>query len=281
MRIFVLFLLLTTYVNISAQDYVQYNAKDSSMVLTIISDVYNQSPENLVLYLARRLKYVSYAAKTLEKNMREHLVVNLHQLDCTTYVENVLALYLCCKNRKNSFTDFCGYLQQIRYESESPTYITRLHYFSQWIEHNALKGYVQEIQSPTPPFDKTHKLDIFYMSKNYVKYPMLKKNPSYIDKIKQNELQLSGREYKYISKEDINNTALLKKTIHDGDIIAITTNRKGLDISHVGFAVWHNDGLHMLNASKAHHKVVEEQMTLQKYMESHPSQMGIRVIRIK
>lgn len=76
MRIFVLFLLLTTYVNISAQDYVQYNAKDSSMVLTIISDVYNQSPENLVLYLARRLKYVSYAAKTLEKNMREHLVVN-------------------------------------------------------------------------------------------------------------------------------------------------------------------------------------------------------------
>ena len=70
--------------------------------------------------------------------------------------------------------------------------------------------------------------------------------------------------------------------IRDGDIIAITTSKAGLDVSHVGFAVWGKDGrLHLLNASSIHKKVILEPMTLYQYMQKHPSQTGIRVIRLR
>ena len=73
----------------------------------------------------------------------------------------------------------------------------------------------------------------------------------------------------------------MRNAIQDGDIIAITTKKKGLDTSHIGFAIWHLDGLHFINASQIHKKVVEEPMTLYDYMQKHPSQKGIRIVRWK
>ena len=72
----------------------------------------------------------------------------------------------------------------------------------------------------------------------------------------------------------------MRQAIHDGDIIAITCSKPGLDIAHLGFAVWKNNGLHLLNASQLHKKVVLEPMTLKTYLSKHPSHTGIRIIRI-
>lgn len=58
------------------------------------------------------------------------------------------------------------------------------------------------------------------------------------------------------------------------------TNKKGLDTTHIGIASWHQDGLHMLNASSIHKKVIDEPMLLRTYMMKHPSQIGIRVCRV-
>ena len=90
---------------------------------------------------------------------------------------------------------------------------------------------------------------------------MLKNNPEMVKPIAEMERRLSGNTYMYIPKGDIKNTKLLRSAIHDGDIIAIITKKNGLDTSHIGIAVWHKDGLHMLNASQIHKKVVEEPMT--------------------
>jgi hypothetical protein len=73
---------------------------------------------------------------------------------------------------------------------------------------------------------------------------------------------------------------LLRQAINDGDIIAITCKKEGLDIAHLGFAVWHADGLHLLNASMLHKEVVEEPMTLYQYLQQHSTHTGIRIIRI-
>ena len=68
--------------------------------------------------------------------------------------------------------------------------------------------------------------------------------------------------------------------IHDGDILAIATKKKGLDTSHIGIASWGRDGkLHLLNASQVRKKVVLEPMTLLQYMKKHPTHLGIWVIR--
>jgi hypothetical protein len=112
-------------------------------------------------------------------------------------------------------------------------------------------------------------------------YPMLMAHKEWIKETDKLEKEVSGKQKRYIPKNAINNNKACRTAIHDGDIIAIITHKKGLDTSHIGIAVWHKDGLHMLNASQIHKKVVEEPMLLRAYMQKHPSQVGIRIIRVK
>lgn len=281
MKQLILTLLLLQPLIASAQNNIQYLQKDSVKAMQIMEKVGKlKTKRDTILFIARQLRGIPYVAQTLEKNKKEKLVINLRQLDCTTYVENVLALYLCCKNHTICFGAFCSNLKSIRYDEGLIDYTSRLHYFSQWIESNSKANRVKEVQSPTPPFSKEQVLDIHFMSKNYTKYPMLASNTKLVEKIEEKEKSISGRHYKYISKTDLEDTTLLRQTIKDGDILAIVTNKAGLDTSHIGIAVWHDNGLHLLNASQIHKKVVEESMTLSQYMSKHPSQVGIRVIHI-
>lgn len=237
------------------------------------------NPATLIVAIARELRGIPYVAKTLENDSTENLVINLRQLDCTTYVENVLAIYMCVKNKRTSFADYCNYLRNIRYAGGKVSYPTRQHYFTEWIEENTKDGLVREIHSPNPPFTAIQHLRLNFMSTHTTLYPMLRNNPEATAQIASMEKRLSGKDVRYIPKSAITNSKLLRSTIKDGDIIAITTSKSGLDTSHIGIAVWHGDGLHMLNASQIHKKVVEEPMTLYRYMQKHPSQTGIRIIR--
>lgn len=263
-----------------AQNDIQYRRDDSLKVVKLIEQGLRRAGDtNIILYFARSLKNIPYVAKTLDKNTSEQLVVNLRQMDCTTYVENVFALYLCVKNKKRQFDDFCNYLRLLRYDNGKISYIHRLHYFSQWIDSNTDKGFVSEVKIRDPQIAVKQTLHLDYMSKHPELYPALKNDPRLIEDIMNAETMLSGRTCQYIPKEIIKNHTLLYNIIQDGDILAIVTNKSGLDTSHIGIAVWHKDGLHLLNASMIYKKVVEEPMTLYNYMKKHPSQIGIRVIR--
>lgn len=264
------------------QDEVKYLQKDSIVATELLKSCMTEckTKDNCLMYFARKLKSVPYVARTLEGGECERLVVNLRQLDCTTYVENVIALYLCIKNGKTTFRNFCNYLRNIRYENGIVTYPTRLHYFSYWIEQNTLTGIVREIVPQDSSVTEDSEYDIYYMSSNPEKYPALRKDTSLIDDIAEMEKYFDGKTYRYIPKAKLKNPESLQAYIKDGDIIAIVTNKKGLDISHIGFAAWHKGNLHLLNASSIHKKVVEEPMSLYKYMMRHPSQTGIRIIRV-
>ena len=264
------------------QDEVKYLQKDSIVATELLKSCMTEckTKDNCLMYFVRKLKSVPYVARTLEGGECERLVVNLRQLDCTTYVENVIALYLCIKNEKTTFRDFCNYLRNIRYENGIVTYPTRLHYFSYWIEQNTLTGIVREIVPQDSSVTEDSEYDIYYMSSNPEKYPALRKDTSLIDDIAEMEKYFDGKTYRYIPKAKLKNPESLQAYIKDGDIIAIVTNKKGLDISHIGFAAWHKGNLHLLNASSIHKKVVEEPMSLYKYMMRHPSQTGIRIIRV-
>ena len=97
------------------------------------------------------------------------------------------------------------------------------------------------------------------------------------------EKSFSGKSYKYIPKSKAAlNTKEMRETIHDGDIIVLLTTKAGLDTHHLGFAKWHKDGLHLINASslKKNRKVVEENITLYHYMQKQPTMQGFRVVRL-
>ncbi len=238
--------------------------------------------ETTTLWLARQFLGVPYVAHTLEVNDDERLVVNTRQLDCTTLVETVTALKLCAQLGKKQWSDYLYTLSQLRYrQGRLNGYPSRLHYFSDWIRDKVEMQLVTDIQQPNPPFTAVQTVSVNYMSTHPDAYKALKSNPTLVPEIRAQEQSLTGLKVRYIAKRQLRNSASLRKVVKDGDILAITCNKKGLDIAHLGFAVWRKDGLHLLNASMLHKKVVEESMTLWQYMQKHKTFTGIRVIRIK
>lgn len=280
MRYCILIILsLLPYVNTMAQ---KRQTADSLNVVGWLNEARKQSSSTcLPVFFAEKFLGRPYVAHTLEVNDREQLVVNTRQLDCTTLVENVVALTCAIKRGKGTYKDYLYYLYIIRYrKGRNAGYVSRLHYFSEWIDDNTEKGIVEERQWPNPPFSAVQTIRLGYMSSHPGSYKALRNNPHLVDEIYKTEQNYLNRKYRYIPKSAVNNTAAMRKAVNNGDIIAITCKKKGLDIAHLGIAVWKKDGLHLLNASQIHKKVVLEPMTLGKYLSKHPSHTGIRIIKI-
>ena len=256
-----------------------YQRADSVKICQLLGQA---NRETSVLWLARQFLGVPYVAHTLEINDDERLVVNTRQLDCTTFVETVTALKLCAQTGKHSFADYQAALSQLRYrQGRMAGYPSRLHYFTDWIRDKADMQLVTDVQQPNPPFTAVQTVNVNYMSTHPTAYKALKANAALIPEIRAQEQSLTGMKVRYIPKRLLRNNTLMRKAVKDGDILAITCNKKGLEIAHLGFAVWRSDGLHLLNASMIHKKVVEEPMTLYQYMQKHKTHTGIRVVRIK
>ena len=266
----------------------QYTLEDSIRVMNLLQSAEKDAAKDstagqTMLRIGRAIEKMNipYVAHTLEPNDQERLIINLRELDCTTFVESAMALTLCVRSGRTTFDDYCRILQKIRYwQGRAPQYIRRLHYFTSWIEDNTTMDLVKELQTPNPPFTAVQTVQAHYMTQHVDKYRMLTVNPQDVPMIREMEKRIEGKKYRYIPKQQLYNNRQLRNTIHDGDIIVIITNIKGLDTQHIGIAAWHADGLHLLNASSIHHRVIEEPMTLRQYLYKHPTMPGIRVVRI-
>ncbi len=259
-----------------------YQTEDSIFIENVLAASRVIEPSSsLTLFFANQLVGRPYVGGTLEINYCEQLVVNTRELDCTTFVETVVALTLCAKQEKYSFGDYVASLETIRYRrGEMSGYESRLHYFSDWIYDNGEKGMVREIQSPETLFSGVQRLSLNFMSTHPQLYKSLKNNPSLVKKMRSCETALSGKTVRYIPRQTLVRNADDCRTIKDGDIIAILTNVAGLDIAHVGFAVWRTDGLHLLHASTQHKRVVIDPMPFSTYMQKHTKFRGVRIVRV-
>ncbi|MDE6003211.1 MAG: DUF1460 domain-containing protein [Prevotella sp.] len=279
MRHYIIIGVMALMLGLTASAQVTYTRADSLTVCRLLAQAPRQAS---TLWFARQFHGTPYVAHTLEVNDDEQLVVNTRQLDCTTLVETVAALTLCVRQEKRQWTDFLQQLRTLRYrQGVLDGYASRLHYFTDWIVDKQQMGLVSEVQQPNPPFTALQHIRVGYMSHHPDYYKALKANAALVPVIRRQEQALTGKTFRYIPKGEVKNTALLRQAVKDGDIIAITCNKKGLDIAHLGFAVWRQDGLHLLNASQLHRKVVTEPMTLRQYLQKHPSHTGIRVLRLK
>ena len=263
-----------------------YAPEDSVKVMAWLSEAARRPKDtDWTLFFAEKFIGTPYVASTLEVNGEEELVVNLRQVDCTTLVENVVALTLTLRDASPSFAGFCRNLERLRYrEGRLDGYPSRNHYFSEWIESNGRQGLVREIcgeaQDGFRPFVGVQRLELNYMTTHPEAYPMLKGKPEDVRRIRANEQRFDGKRVRYVPADWTGKGRDELGAIHDGDILAIVTRKRGLDTSHLGFAVWRKGRLHLLNASSIHKKVVLEPMTLRQYMKKHPSQLGVRVVRV-
>lgn len=216
-----------------------------------------------------------YVAKTLEIGETETLVVNLQGLDCTTYVENVLAFSLMLRNGKSSFEEFTIILERIRYKDGSlDGYASRLHYFSEWIANNEKKGLLKDITNDIGGVAITKKID--FMSTHRELYPFLKDDANY-EKIKASENYLNAQPICVLAQAEIEANEYLIQT---GDIIALTTSINGLDVTHTGIATREKDGrIHLLHASTGSNKVEISELPLADYLKKIKKNTGIMVAR--
>ena len=282
----------------AAQERCHYEAVDSIFIEQLLADFatdkhgetrnVRESPRpsvvnNDVLYFARKFLGRPYVAHTLELYPDdERLVLNTRELDCTTYGDVGVALTLCSRRGETTFRQFVHQLHSQRYwNGVCDGYPSRIHYFSDWMRDNSRLGFVTEIQSPNPPFTAVQKVKVSYMTEHPQSYVSLKRHPEYLPVIAAQEKDLTGREYRYIPTAQLADTPELRRTVKDGDIIAITSLTPGLDIAHLGIAVWHDDGLHMIDASSKHKKVVEETITMQQYLRNRRNADGIRIVRLQ
>lgn len=268
--------------SVQGEGRVSYLQNDSLTICRLLDEAHTlPRTTNYPLFFARKFLNIPYVAHTLEINDDERLVVNTRQLDCTTLVETVTALTLCAYRHLFTWRDYLNALTAMRYRhAQIDDYTSRIHYFTEWITLNTEAGIVTEIQTPNPPFSAVQHVKVNYMSTHPKSYKALREHPEFVDAIREMEQRVTGDTFRYIPKQAVKNHALLRRVINDGDIIAITCKKAGLDIAHLGFAVWKDGRLHLLNASMLHKKVVEEPMTLFQYLQQHSTHTGIRIIRI-
>lgn len=230
------------------------------------------------LHFAKKMLGVPYVAGTLDGNEEEQLVVLVDSLDCTTFVETVLAFCIADKRGERDYEGFKKALTQIRYRDGILNgYTSRLHYFSDWIRNNEQMGFVKECTSETA-CSQPKELWLDFMTTHVDSYLPMKKNPELVKEMASHEKNWQGTVVSYIPKEKLNLPPEGLK-IKDGDVLALVTNIKGLDVVHVGFAFWKDNQLHLLHASSSAKKVIEDPKTQYESSKNTKAHIGLRAIR--
>lgn len=244
-------------------NYIQYMGNVSKMDMT-----------DIVTKSALFFLETPYVGHTLEKEP-EQLVVNLGELDCTTFVETVLALSRTVREKEATYEKFLEQLTYIRYRGGVITdYSSRLHYTTDWIYENEQKGIVKNITREAGGVP--HKVNLFIMSTNHDKYKQLKGKPGLTEKIRNIEAEASKRANYRIPATEIEKNS---KSYRNGDIVGFVTKTAGIDISHVGFIFYDEGKLTFIHASSAQKKVVVEEESLMNYAVKSKNGNGIMVVR--
>ena len=249
-------------------------------------EIYNRKVQNakgvalddFTLNIAKSFLNRPYKAHTLEGNQTEKLVVNLREFDCSTFVESCIAMGLTYRKNDISYDKFKKYLQRLRYYKNGKIkgYESRINYFSDWLYTHQEDGLLENI---TPQMNGVEwKKNINFMTTHWNKYPF-PKNTDLLEKIIKIEEKLNEQPYTYIPKSKVKS---IENQFLNGDIIGITTNIEGLDITHEGFAIRLQDKrVYLLHASSDFKRVMVTDKPLVEYLAKNKTQTGIMVARLK
>jgi len=232
-------------------------------------------PGEVMLEIGKFFLGTPYMDGILETKRTESLIINLSGFDCVTFIENAVALVWYLKSREKSFEAFRALLQKIRYrQGRLQGYSSRLHYFSDWIHDNQKKGIVRDVTAEIRgrPLRKV----ITFMTTHPDLYPPLRDSVN-LRGMKSVERTISRRFQFFIPKKTLRR---LEDRIREGDLIAVTTNREGLDVQHVGLAARVKNRIHLLHASSVEGKVILSPKTLYRYLMQSRTRSGIMVARI-
>jgi len=183
-----------------------------------------------IQYISGKFLEVPYRESTLIGNSTtgEEFVVDLSGIDCFTFLDYVEAL-----RRSSTFTDFLEKLKKVRYRSGTISFEMRNHFFTDWREYSggSIKDITGEIGGER--------------TRGSLKSLNLRSDGNlFLD-----GLPVVERTIDYIPTASIDDEVL--NALDTGDYIGIYTETDGLDVSHVGIAIQHDDGTYLRHASSA------------------------------
>lgn len=255
-------------------------ASDTVRINSLLSKLHQlglRQPGQVMAAAGREFLGVPYVAHTLE-GPQEYLTVNLNQLDCTTFVENALALAMTINENRNSWRDFLYNLEKERYRHGTlQGYASRLHYISDWAADNMHRG---NIQDATPKFANyayaIKSLD--FMTTHADKYAALADSAN-LDAMKSVEMGYRSHRFPYIKTTDTGNKSVVSD-FRDGDIVAFVLKDKSLDVGHMGILVIKDGKPYVMHASMSLGQVVVTDVPLQDFLKKNRQFVGVRIFRL-
>jgi Protein of unknown function (DUF1460) len=216
-----------------------------------------------------------YAEGLLDKSGEEKLTIALNSFDCVLFVETVLAISRGIAVKDYDYQNFVDRIESQRYvNGKMNGYCSRLHYFSEWINDNHKKQIVENITAELGGVPMDKKLN--FMTQHRNSYPQMANESTY-QCIVGMESNLAKVSVNYLPTNRIKSAySQLKR----GDIIAVATDIKGLDVTHTGFVYRTADGnIGLIHASPAGEVTVARD--LHRYISRVESAIGIVVARPK
>lgn len=215
-----------------------------------------------------------YFKNALNRSTTESVYCSLNGFDCVTFIESTLALSEDFSTQKK-YENFKYILIRWRYKNSQISYSNRIHYFSDWIEYHESQGRLKNITQELGGVELKKKLS--YLSDNKHKIKQLNDDKTLKD-IQDSEKKLNESKRFYIPKLQISS---IEGKIQNGDIICLTSTKKGIDIDHVGYAVLKNGRVHFLHASHHLKRVTLTKEPFLNYINRHKHHTGIVILRLK
>ncbi len=234
-------------------------------------------PAGAALAVARAFEGKPYRAATLDDNPGERMLIDrFDAFDCWTLVEVATAVALSAAPTEQPNIDgFRDRLRALRYRhGRMQGYGSRLHYFSEWLRQGEAAGLFTDITQQLPGVVVDAR-PIRYMSLHPDRYPELA-DPNQLAAVHAAEVALSQTPRHFIPKQRV---AAIEDQLIDGDIIALTSTKPGLDIAHQGFALRHAGRTWLVHASSEFGRVMVSKVPLSDYLKRNRSHGGIVVAR--
>ena len=225
-----------------------------------------------------------YEAYTLEAYLKaggspsrtEPLTLSLTKFDCVSLVEACLAVSRQADDAgAPSWARFGREMERMRYRGGvRGGYVSRLHYFSEWISDGARRGLYRDMGAELGGIEDARPLR--FMTEHRGSYPALADDDVY-RQIGEMERSLDSRPRRVVPTARI---PAVSDRIQSGDILAFATAIPGLDVTHAAFAYRDSAGvLRVLHAPLSGGVVEITKSTLPEYVAAIRRSTGILIAR--
>lgn len=271
---------LSTVFSVNAQAVFHNETADTTRINNMLIEVVGQhlaTPGDAVVAFAEKFLGTPYVAGTLEGDP-EALRVDIDEVDCTTFADQMIALAITADENRSSWRDFVFNLQKIRYrDGRIDGYPSRLHYVSDWAVDNVHRGILTDVTNRFPKCNYVVKT-IDFMSANHDKYPALADSAN-LARIKKVEVGYRKHRFPYLKTGDLANK-FVREEFHNGDIVAFTSSLPNLDVAHMGVIKMKDGEPYVIHASSSAGKVVMTEAPIDKFLKKNRGFTGVRVFRL-